>query len=399
MVEVEEAKSTKTKTPTQYRRLNRFDIVEICETKKLVTKKIPVKDFLPAEEIFEVLQAAHLVLGHGGRDKLKQETSKKYANVTTEVINIFLSMCEICQLKKSKKKKGFVSEPIIHSAMNDQGQVDLIDMQSIADREYRFIMIYQDHLTKFVLLRALRTKSAEEVAHHLMDIFLTFGAPCILHSNNGKEFVNSVIKELSSMWLELKLVNGKPKHCQDSVDRTNQDIETMLTSWMLENKTSKWSNGLKFVQFMKNRAFHSEMKQSPYRAMFGMDPKVGLASLNFTKDVLENIKEEDDLERIIEAKVKVESEMYENSAEKNVVPTTEGICSKIVIKSVKRKAHENLSIQTKKMKHVPDATHPPVEVGSNVLNPIPVVDKVKADFQNIIGVLEKNVLEKKLRST
>jgi hypothetical protein len=33
------------------------------------------------------------------------ETSRKYANVTTEMINIFLSMCETFQQKKSKKKE------------------------------------------------------------------------------------------------------------------------------------------------------------------------------------------------------------------------------------------------------------------------------------------------------
>jgi hypothetical protein len=52
-------------------------------------------------------------------------------------------------------------------------------------------MFYQDHLTKFVLLRALQSKRAEEVAYQLTDIFLTFGAPCILRSDNGLEFVNS----------------------------------------------------------------------------------------------------------------------------------------------------------------------------------------------------------------
>ncbi|QQP55175.1 Uncharacterized protein FKW44_008277, partial [Caligus rogercresseyi] len=41
-------------------------------------------------------------------------------------------------------------------------------MQSTADREYRFIMVYQDHLTKFVCLRPLKTKTADEVAGQLV---------------------------------------------------------------------------------------------------------------------------------------------------------------------------------------------------------------------------------------
>jgi IS30 family transposase len=113
--------------------------------------------------------------------------------------------------------------------MSSHCQVDLIDMQSQADHEFKFIMVYQDHLTKFVILRAMQSKRAEEVACQLTDICLTFGAPCILHSDNGREFVNSVIAELTTLWPELKIVHGKPRHSQsqDSVERANQDIGFM----------------------------------------------------------------------------------------------------------------------------------------------------------------------------
>jgi len=39
---------------------------------------------------------------------------------------------------------------MIFSEMNSRAQVDLIDMQSQVDGEYRFIMVYQDHVIKFV---------------------------------------------------------------------------------------------------------------------------------------------------------------------------------------------------------------------------------------------------------
>ena len=41
-------------------------------------------------------------------------------------------------------------------------------------------MNYQDRLTKFTILRPLKSTTAEEVAYQLMDIFCTFGAPFIL---------------------------------------------------------------------------------------------------------------------------------------------------------------------------------------------------------------------------
>lgn len=44
------------------------------------------------------------------------------------------------------------------------------------------MMVYQDHLAKFVQLRILTSKRVAEVAIHLTDIFCTFGASAILQS-------------------------------------------------------------------------------------------------------------------------------------------------------------------------------------------------------------------------
>jgi hypothetical protein len=103
-------------------------------------------------------------------------------------------------------------------------------------------MVYQNHLTKFVLLQPLQSKRAEEIAFQLTDTFLTFGAPCILHSDNGKEFVNSVIAEISTLWPELKIIQSTPRHSQSqgSVERANHDIQNMLASWMKDNHTTNW---------------------------------------------------------------------------------------------------------------------------------------------------------------
>ena len=97
--------------------------------------------------------------------------------MTVESIVLYLRLCDPCQKKQKTLKKGLVVKPILHNEMNSRCQVDLIDMQSSPDRDMKFILVYQDHLTKFVLLRSLYSKRADEVAHHLLDIFTTFGAP------------------------------------------------------------------------------------------------------------------------------------------------------------------------------------------------------------------------------
>jgi hypothetical protein len=111
---------------------------------------------------------------------------------------------------------------------------------------------------------------------------LTFGAQYILHADNGRQFVNSVITEISTLWPELKIVHGNPRHSQSqgSVEPANHDTENMLASWMKDNHTTNWSG----------------IKQSPYKAMFGIEPKVGLTTTTFSSEVVQNIENEDGLE-------------------------------------------------------------------------------------------------------
>lgn len=150
-------------------------------------------------------------------------------------------MCGVCQQKKAKQERGLASKPILYSEMNRRCQVDFIDFQMQPDKNFKFILVYQDHLTKFLLLCALTSKTAEEVAYHLNYIFLTVGVLCIL------QFVNNVTRELANLWSELKIVHGKQRHSQ-----SQGSVERILSSWLKDNNTTKSSEGLWYVQFMKN---------------------------------------------------------------------------------------------------------------------------------------------------
>jgi len=65
--------------------------------------------------------------------------------------------------------------------------------------------------------------------------------------------VNSETKKknvLKEIWPKLSIIYGKLRHSQSkgSVERANQDIENMIITWMKDNYTTKWSEGLRFIQ-------------------------------------------------------------------------------------------------------------------------------------------------------
>lgn len=58
-------------------------------------------------------------------------------------------------------------------------------------------MNYEDHLTKCILFKILKSRRTEEIAFNLIDIYTTFGVPAIFHSDNGRKCLNIYISELN----------------------------------------------------------------------------------------------------------------------------------------------------------------------------------------------------------
>jgi len=70
----------------------------------------------------------------------------------------------------------------------------------------------------------------------------------VLQNYNGREFMNKILNKLYNMWADLKIIHRKPRHSQShvSVEMSNQDVENKLTSYLQDNKTNIWSEGLHF---------------------------------------------------------------------------------------------------------------------------------------------------------
>ena len=133
---------------------------------------------------------------------------------------------------------------------------------------------------------------------NLFNIFVDFGAPVILQSDNGREFVAEIIEELKLIWPGMNIVHVKPRHpqSQGSNERRNQDIKKMVSIWLQENNSKQWSQAIKFVKVQKNCATHWGIKAAPYKCLFGIDLNVGIASVNIPKHILETLRTEEDLE-------------------------------------------------------------------------------------------------------
>lgn len=84
-------------------------------------------------------------------------------------------------------------------------------------------------MTKFSHLRPIKTKSSSEVASALYKIFCRCEAPCILQSDNGREFRNNLVSSLKLLWPGLEIAHGRARtpQTQGSVERSNGESKVI----------------------------------------------------------------------------------------------------------------------------------------------------------------------------
>jgi len=190
------------------------------------------------EDVFDIVLEHHLQTHHAAGRNTWESVKTKYCNISRKICQDFVALCT-CKVNARSSTRPEGVKPIISKTLNDRAQIDLIDMQAQVFDGYTWILHYQDHLTKFSYLRALKNKESASVACELLSIWCIQGAPMILQSDNGREFVSAILREVVGMWEGVKIVHGRPRHpqSQGSVERANQDVEIMLGQWMTDNKT------------------------------------------------------------------------------------------------------------------------------------------------------------------
>ena len=102
---------------------------------------------------------------------------------------LFRSLTDMSGARGSKNTHKIMHKPIIPDTVGKRGQADLLDLQMVPDGGYKYILNYKDCFSKFVILRALKTKTAAEVADCLVNIFFEHGPPSLLQTDNGAELL------------------------------------------------------------------------------------------------------------------------------------------------------------------------------------------------------------------
>jgi len=129
----------------------------------------------------------------------------------------------------------------------------------------------------------------------------------ILQSDNGKEFTAAIISNLMSLWPNVKIINGRPRHpqSQGSVERGNGILTRKLGVLMEQNQSTEWVIVLRLALWSMNNSICRSTGKTPYELVYGQKPKSNFIWLDILFEQNNNILNEDDILNDVEIEQEV----------------------------------------------------------------------------------------------
>ncbi|KAL2098431.1 hypothetical protein ACEWY4_007638 [Coilia grayii] len=113
----------------------------------------------------------------------------------------------------------------------------------------------------------------------MMDIFYTHGSPEVILTDRGREFWNRVkyYTEINTLHkicgIKHRMTSAYHPQTNGLDERTNQTLKIALGK-TLEGYQERWEDNLKEVLFAHNSSFQASSRFSPFRLMYGREPRL-----------------------------------------------------------------------------------------------------------------------------
>lgn len=230
---------------------------------------------VPCHERKRVLHQHHDLptAGHYGAERTLQKIARLYYFTgMRQYIQDYVKDCPECQRYKASNQKpaGLVQTPVVNQRFEVLA-IDLFGPLPKNDAGEQWVFIVEDTASKWVELFPLISATAEECAKTLInEIFLRYGCPRRIISDNGVQFVSQVMQQ-ACYYLGIKQNLTPLFHPQaNMVERKNRDLKPRLAILVGADHTT-WSDKLPAVRFAMNSAKCSTTNYTPSYVTFARE--------------------------------------------------------------------------------------------------------------------------------
>lgn len=212
--------------------------------------------------------------GHTGVFKTYHRLRQKYywPKMRADVAN-YVRGCQVCLAHKPEQKApaGLMSRRTDITRPWELVSIDLVGPLPKSTSGYLHILSVQDYFSKFCIFIPLRTATAKAVVQHLEErVFLVFGVPRQLLTDNGKVFVGHELRNLTQAY-GVKLIHTANYHPQaNACERQHRTLKVMLASFVKDNHRN-WDTLLGKVACAIRTSKNESTGLSPYFVNFGRE--------------------------------------------------------------------------------------------------------------------------------
>jgi hypothetical protein len=193
-------------------------------------------------------------------------------------ISEHVGKCLNCKLRKTYQRRPVV--PIVHygsvERIMDRVHMDLTGPLPTTKTGNKYILVIKDFLSKYVWLIPLEDKKMETVAMAFVNEFVCqAGIPSMVVSDKGNEFVNKIMKKVSSI-MNIARVSTTPYNPRSDgfVENHNKTLKDQLHHFVDTLKQDDWDNYLPVVQLMYNTTVSLATGYTPMLLMTGREARM-----------------------------------------------------------------------------------------------------------------------------
>ena len=205
---------------------------------------------------------------HRGINETVRRIKEKYTwpNLVKDVEK-FIKSCDICQ-KVKICRKNLSSPMVITETPRTPFERINIDIYEYPTRHHALTI--RDELTKFIQAYPIEDKTAKTIVNTLLVFFQHYGTPLRIHCDQGREFENTLMKDLCSLF-DIKLTFSSVGHPQSngSLERFHATLSEMIRANHAENPHEHPFNALPYAVICYNNTKNKTHGFTPYELIFG----------------------------------------------------------------------------------------------------------------------------------
>ena len=216
--------------------------------------------------------------------------SKFYFPGAASFVKQKIAVCSGCLTKKqSIKNKDHVHIPHRKGFVNECIFVDLVGpISPMSPQGHSYILTIEDGYSRYCQAIPILNKGGECVVNALYSNWVClFGAPCSIHSDQGKEFTCKLQQDLAKKFNIKWTFTPSYNPSSNVVERFHRDLNKMLRIMLDEDGTEDWSRYLPSACLAHNSAVHSSTGLSPHFIFTGRECRLPIDIILPTPDSLD----------------------------------------------------------------------------------------------------------------